>query len=102
MENNREKDTIDLALIVRTLIEKRRKFYIMWPIVFVLSCIWVLPQPRYYRCEVSLAPEASGEDMAGGLSTLASNFGINLGGGGSDAIRFFVHITRNFVLYRFQ
>lgn len=86
MENNREKDTIDLALIVRTLIEKRRKFYIMWPIVFVLSCIWVLPQPRYYRCEVSLAPEASGEDMAGGLSTLASNFGINLGGGGSDAI----------------
>ena len=81
-----EKDTIDISLIAKTLIVRKRIFFIMWPLVFVLSCIWVLPQPRYYRCDVSLAPEAAGEDMAGGLSSLASNFGINLGGGGTDAI----------------
>lgn len=83
MEN---KDIIDLGKIFKTLWTKKKVFFYVWPIVFVLSCIWVLPQPRYYRCDVSLAPEAVGDDMAGGLTSLASNFGINLGGGGTDAI----------------
>lgn len=80
------KDVIDLGKIFKTLLAKKKVFFYVWPIVFVLSCIWVLPKPRYYNCSVSLAPEATGEDVAGGLSSIASNFGINLGGGGSDAI----------------
>lgn len=80
------KDVIDLGKIFKTLLAKKKVFFYVWPIVFVLSCIWVLPKPRYYNCSVSLAPEATGEDAAGGLSSIASNFGINLGGGGSDAI----------------
>lgn len=80
------KDTIDIGKVFGTLWAKKRVFFYMWPVVFILSCIWVMPQPRYYKCEVSLAPEASGENVAGGLSSIASNFGINLGGGSSDAI----------------
>lgn len=80
------KDVIDLGKIFKTLLAKKKVFFYVWPIVFVLSCIWVFPKPRYYNCSVSLAPEATGEDVAGGLSSIASNFGINLGGGGSDAI----------------
>ena len=86
MEDKKEKDVIDLGLIAKTLYEKRKKFFIMWPIVAVLSILWIIPQPRYYKCSVSLAPEANGDDMGGGLASMASSFGINLGGNGSDAI----------------
>ena len=86
MEDKKEKDTIDLGLIAKTLYEKRKKFFIMWPIVAALSILWIIPQPRYYNCSVSLAPEANGEDLGGGLASMASSFGINIGGNGSDAI----------------
>lgn len=86
MNDKNNKDVIDLGKIVKTLLAKRKTFFYVWPIVFVLSCIWILPQPRYYTSSVSLAPETVGEDVAGGLSSIASNFGINIGGGGTDAI----------------
>ena len=53
----------------------------------MLSCIWIFPQPRYYDCEVTLAPESNGESVSGGLSSIASSFGFNLGDmAGNDAI----------------
>lgn len=85
-EEKDNKNIIDLAEIFKTLKAKRKTFYKMWVIVFALSCLWIFPQPRYYTCDVSLAPEAAGEDVAGGLAGIASNFGINLGGAGNDAI----------------
>lgn len=85
-EENKDKNIIDLGNIFKTLMAKKKVFFIMWPIVFALSCLWILPQPRYYTCEVSLAPEATGEAMGGGLASLASNFGFDLSSGGTDAI----------------
>lgn len=85
MEN--EKNVIDLRKVLRNVFAQRKRFFIMWPIVFILSCIWILPEPRYYKSSVSLAPEMSGEDVSGGgLGALASSFGINLGGAANDAI----------------
>lgn len=84
-EQNNNKDIINLGAIFKTLLMKKKIFFIMWPIVFALSCLWIFPQPRYYDCKVSLAPEAMSED-GGGLSSIASSFGINIGGGGNDAI----------------
>lgn len=86
MNDKNNKDVIDLGKIVKTLLAKRKTFFYVWPIVFVLSCIWILPQPRYYTSNISLAPEAVGENVAGGLSSIASNFGINLGSNGADAL----------------
>lgn len=83
MEN---KNIIDLSIVIKTLWKKRKSFFILWPIVFALSCLWIFPQPRYHKCNVTLAPEAAGESVAGGLSALASNFGFNLGMGGNDAL----------------
>lgn len=83
-EHNNNKDIINLGAIFKTLWMKKKIFFIMWSIVFALSCLWIFPQPRYYDCKVSLAPEAMSED-GGGLSSIASSFGINLGGG-NDAI----------------
>lgn len=86
VQGNKDMSIIDLGHIARTLLAKKKAFYIMWPIVFALSCLWILPEPRYYTSDISLAPEAAGEEIAGGLAGIASNFGINLGGGGNDAI----------------
>lgn len=82
------KNTIDLGAMFRQLIQKKKVFFIVWSVVFVLACAWILPQPRYYASEVSLAPESSDAlSGAGGLSSIASSFGINLGSmNSSDAI----------------
>lgn len=84
MEQN--KDIIDLTEVYQQLKKKKKVFFIVWPIVFALSCLWILPEPRYYKCDVTLAPEMTGEDLGGGLASVASQFGVNVGGGGTDAI----------------
>lgn len=84
--NSNQQRIIDIAKIARELWAKKRIFVKVWVVTFVLSCIWIFPQPRYYTCDVALAPEMSGEDM-GGLSSIASSFGFNIGGmSGQDAI----------------
>ena len=78
---------IDLSKIVKTLWQKRLTFVKVWIVTFILSCIWILPQPRFYTCAVKLAPEISGDQGLGGLGNLVSSFGINVGNsGGHDAI----------------
>lgn len=80
-----QQDVIDLGEIFKSLWAQRKKFFIMWAVVFALACLWVFPKPRYYNCEVKLAPEG-GTDV-GGLAGIAADFGFNLGGGVSaDAI----------------
>jgi len=83
-DNNQQ--IIDLAAIARTLWAKRKKFYIVWAVTFVLSCIWILPQPRYYSCKVVLAPESSGAGISGSVASLASSFGFDFAGSNNDAI----------------
>lgn len=84
--NDTTPKSLDLEKIIRTLRENKKKFYKLWIYTFVLSCIWIFPQPRYYTSSVALAPEMNGED-AGGLSSIASSFGFNIGGmTGQDAI----------------
>ena len=86
MSNIIKKDTIDYSKIIKTLWKKKKVFFKVWPIVFMLSCLWILPQPRYYKCDVMLAPETSTDDVAGSLSSMASSFGIKFGSANNDAI----------------
>ena len=89
MEENdkQQQKIIDLGKIASLLWAKKMTFVKVWVVTFILSCIWILPQPRYYVCEVKLAPEMSGTDVSGGISSLASSFGFNLGNlSGNDAI----------------
>ena len=86
-QNNSQQQIIDLSKIAHTLWDKRRTFVKIWIVTFILSCIWILPQPRYYTCEVKLAPEVNGDGGIGGFAGLLSSFGINVGGSdGQDAI----------------
>ena len=83
---NNERVNFDIEKIIRTLWANKKRFFKVWVCTFILSCIWILPQPRYYRSEVSIAPESGESEMSGGLASLASNFGLNIGNGNSDAI----------------
>lgn len=88
MDNTESKEYIDLGLIIRRIIENKRRFAIVLPIVFVLSCAIMLCIPRYYISDVRLVPEmGNGMEMGGTLGSLASSFGIDLGNAQStDAI----------------
>jgi uncharacterized protein involved in exopolysaccharide biosynthesis len=77
---------IDFKKIWSTLWNRKPLFFKVWGITFVLSCLWILPQPRYYTTEVSVAPESAEAKDVGSLASLASNFGVNIGNGSSDAI----------------
>ncbi|MBQ0025499.1 MAG: chain-length determining protein [Bacteroidales bacterium] len=90
MENINQKqnsgDIIDLRKIYHRLKEKKRQMLVVAAVAFVLSCIWIIPEPRIYRTDVTLAPEAGSSGMSS-LGSLASSFGISLSGmSSSDAI----------------
>jgi len=75
-----KRDIIDLKKIFRKVIERRKLFYWVWPIVFVLACLAIVPVPRYYVSTVKLAPELDNSSGgAGALSSIASQFGFDLG-----------------------
>lgn len=78
-------ESIDIISISKKILAKKKLFFIVWVIVFAISTLWIMPQPRYYNCSVSLAPETTGDNM-GGITSIASSFGLNLGGSGNDAI----------------
>ena len=71
-------------------IKKHKKlYYKVLSIAFIVSAIIMLSIPNYYKCTVMLAPEIPGGNKGtSGLASLASSFGVNLGGAsaGADAI----------------
>lgn len=79
---------IDLKQVVALLWSRKKLFIRGVLIAFVLSCVWIMPKPRYYTSMVSLAPETGNNgEMSGSLSSIASSFGFNMGGGATgDAI----------------
>ncbi len=85
MAQTEEKGSIGVSDIIKKLTSKKKKFLLVWAVTFVLSCLWIMPQPRYYTCNVKLAPE--GTDMSGGIAAITSSLGLGIGGGmSSDAI----------------
>lgn len=83
----KKKDVIDLRKVFKRLKERKRLFIKALSIAFVLSCIWIFPQPRYYMTTITLAPETEMLSSGGSLGALASSFGFNIGNmTSSDAI----------------
>lgn len=81
MEEKKE-NILDLTIIVPMLL-KRWKLYAKWMAgVIIFSLIFVFTIPRYYACQIMLAPETSG----GGMSSLLSSFGFGESQNSNDAI----------------
>ena len=83
MEENKNKtnnpEIIDLRVVFRKIWDKRRLFlFKVWPITFVVSCIYILGLPRYYTSDAKLAPELNNAISGGTLGSIASSFGLDL------------------------
>ena len=85
----RKPQPIDFGAIWQAIKSNRKLYYIVLPIAFVVAVVIAKSIPTYYKCEVMLAPESGGGSGGmGQLASLASSFGVSLGGGnaGEDAI----------------
>lgn len=79
MAEKKETNIISLRDILLELKNKRRKFIKPLAIVCVLATVYIYSQPRYYNTSVKLSPETDMGMSGGGLSSLASSFGLDLG-----------------------
>lgn len=85
MSNNNNADVLNQA--AQILKAKKMSYLKILAVTFVLSCLIILPQPRYYACEVKLAPEYGSSSSAEGIGSLAASFGFDLSSmQSSDAI----------------
>lgn len=81
------KNEIDLLALVKRVITKYRKQYLIYvPIVGVIAIIYAYSLPRYYTTTVQIIPEASsgGLTLPSEVSSLASMAGIKIGGGSTE------------------
>lgn len=93
MDNNTVKESskslqeIDIREILKLLLKKKLLMAKVMCATAVISSLLIICVPRYYTCEVMLAPEMSNMPSGGTLSSLASSFGFDIGGAlTSDAI----------------
>ena len=77
-ENKNNPEVIDLREVFKTLWSKKLLFVKVWIVTFILACAYILPIPRTYTSELSLAPELGGQMNGGSLGDLAGMFGVNL------------------------
>lgn len=81
-------DQVYILTALKRIKHKRKLFLSVSAITFVVACLLILPVPRYYACEVVLAPEIN--NMSAGqnsISNITSSLGFNLGSAATgDAI----------------
>lgn len=77
MEENR-KNSVDYRAVIREISKRRKIYFIVLPVAFVLSCLYIMSIPRLYFSETKVAPELENPANGGALSTLASSFGFDL------------------------
>lgn len=83
----KEEGYIDVNLIIKTILKRKRLFFITLPTSFVLAYLLILGVPRSYSTSSMLVPETDNSSNGGSLSSLASSFGIDLSQNGTtDAI----------------
>lgn len=87
-EEQEEESHIDFKALFDALKKRKKLYWVVLPIAFVVACIITLSLPNYYTCEVQLAPELTTSRSSNSLSMLASQFGLKMGAGtmGSEAL----------------
>ena len=75
MEENK-KTPIDFAEIYKRLKPHKKKYYYVMGTTLIVTYLLMVCIPRYYKSEVSLAPEPTGPSVSGSLESIASSFGL--------------------------
>lgn len=87
------KREINVFILIKHVYKKyRKRYFIVMPIVFLVSALYIVSLPRYYTAHAEIIPESSkssGFSLPSNLSSLASLAGVNMGGLNSsgDAIQ---------------
>ncbi len=71
---------IDFVLIFKAIAKHKWLYIIIIPVVFVLSCLYILNEPRTYSSSTTMAPEVADASSLknGSLSSIAESFGLDL------------------------
>lgn len=94
--NNAEQQTNHVRVLLKVLHQRRKVFYWLLPITFVIALALNMCVPKYYSCTVKLAPETHIPESYGVLQSLASSLGFNLQsmlGEGTFAPKFYPDIV---------
>lgn len=75
-----ESKKVNYKKVFEEIKQRRKAYFIVLPIVFLLSCLYIVCIPRQYTSECVVVPEVEGTGSSGGstLSSLASTFGLDL------------------------
>lgn len=79
MEEIKKKQAVDIFVIWNRIWKKKKLFFIVGVVSFFLACLWNLPTPRYYNCQVVLAPENTAGNGSV-MGNMAAMMGIDLNG----------------------
>lgn len=85
-ELEEEESSIDFKAIFAALCKHKLLYVIIVPLSLIIGIIYAQSLPKYYQCQVTLAPElGGGSSSLGSLSSLASSMGYKVGGSKADA-----------------
>ncbi len=73
------KKGIEFSLLLQSLLKYKMLYAKVFGLTFVLGCIYAFSLPKYYTCEVMLAPELSSTRSSSSLTSIARSFGMRLG-----------------------
>lgn len=73
------KESVAIVPFLKKLKHDLKRYIIVFIVAAVGSGLLILPVPRYYKCNLSLAPEMDNSENGGKLSSIASSFGVDLG-----------------------
>ncbi len=81
-KNTNEIRKVDYHRVFAEIWKRRKLYYIVLPITFVISAVYIFSIPRTYETSTEMIPEVESKSMSGNssLSALASNFGFDLSG----------------------
>lgn len=81
-QETEESQQISLSAILHRCWHKKIKLLIVFVVAFGLSCLWIMPEPRFYTSSLDLAPELGlPNSNGGGLASIASSMGFNVSSG---------------------
>lgn len=83
-----EESAVDFKAIFAALWRHKLLYIIILPLSLIIGAIYAKSLPKYYKCQVTLAPELGSSGSGGGLKSLASSLGyrMNSNKGDADAI----------------
>ncbi len=91
VQNNTESETFDINIgdIIKFVKDNFKKIVVYSAIFAILGIVYALMARKEFESKTTLMPEITSKSSMGGLSSLASLAGVDIGGmsGGGDAVR---------------